>query len=1151
MCQMLRFVCLLILCVLVVPRSDHQLLGQTNVGKILGSVRDPSGAVVPSAIVSVRAVSTGVVTEGKVNGQGAYVFPFLPIGEYVVTVSATGFKKAEHSGIHVVGSEAVTSDFTLEIGEPTETVQVSAEAAKVDTTTTTSGTTIFASEIADLPLLINGGARSGLNFVDVLPGVNGGTMGTINGAPEGGIGYYLDGTLGAYSGHGKTGDSFGMPPEALAELRLNATNDSQYSGANSGVTITAVTKSGTNELHGDAYWYLRRPWLNAGCYYCNGTPDPSNQNEEGFVIGGPVLLPKIYNGRNKTFFFGTYSKYSYRTAATGTVLTVPTPLMRQGDFSEWLAFGPSRQIYDPNNVIPNPAGPGFVRAPFPDNIIPSNRISKVSQYFQSFFPLPNLPGLVNNWRGTLEPSSTDNEKFSIKIDQNFGSRNRLNGAFDRSKTQQLSPGTWTGPLATGISYKNYAYRVRTEWQAILSPNMVFSLRTAVNRTYYGHVVAPNDLAAEGGKLAGITNQQMPYTPQTSFEGGSFGIVPFAGIDGNTQTIVPVNADMSWTKGKHNIKYGFSFANNTVVSQDCFGCAGYAIFSGLSSSGLAGSVGQGYSEFLLGTPFLYIMNTSLYTKYLLNEWGWYGQDSWRITPKLTMDFGIRLDVLQPPREAHDRISLVDTSIPNVAAGGLLGARAFFGDCKACNGLHRAIATQHPISPHLGLAYQVDPKTVIRASYGFASVNLLGLFESGIQLALAGGSVGFNYTGVGFFGGVGTPTSPPKRTWDSPWPITVPKLPNYSSTISNGAIGAYWDPQGFRAGRSQNLSFGVERELPHSFVLKVGYVGNLSHGLPVANVTRGSDIDPKYASLGNVLGQDINSPAAIAAGIPKPYPTFTGTVAQALSPFPQFLGMANISENRGFSLYHSFQSTLQKRYGDLSFLLSYTISKQSSNYNSFGGLGQGYTFTGTQNDAFVSQYKVPANIDVPQVLVLSWVYQFPFGPGKRFLNSTNPFLGQVVGGWRLAAIQRYQSGGIIRVSQSNIGIPGFGPLWPVRVNSAPMQTPGVGCGNYDPRDPARNKYLNVAAFADPLPFTIGNTSVLPDVRTCGYMNEDVSLQKEIRVHERVRLEMAVDVQNLFNRHAWTGLNTNIDTVGTFGQYTGTTGPRLTQLHFKITF
>jgi hypothetical protein len=490
--------------------------------------------------------------------------------------------------------------------------------------------------------------------------------------------------------------------------------------------------------------------------------------------------------------------------------------------------------------------------------------------------------------------------------------------------------------------------------------------------------------------------------------------------------------------------------------------------------------------------------------------------------------------------------MDPNIPNPGAGGLLGARSFFGTGTGRNSMHAVVDMQHPVAPHFGFAYQVRPKTVVRGSYGISSFNLLGLFESGVQLALGGGAQGFNFTSVFVNQPAGISSTP--YCWDGGFPLAAPPLPNLSPSISNNGFGATWQPHGFKSGRSQNISFGIEQELPHALLVKVSYVGNLSHGLPVASLLQLNNLDPKYTSLGNLLTQSVISPAAQAQGIKVPYPGFVGTVARALAPYPQFTGASDIAASIGFSLYHSLQVSAQKRYGGLSFLASYTLSKQLNNYTNFSGLGEGYSFSTIQNAAYLHQYKTLANLDRPQTVVLSWVYELPFGPGKRFSNTKNPVVGQIVGGWRLAGIQTYESGNIISLSTSQ-SIPGFGPIWAKRVLGVPITTAN-GCGNYDPNNAARNKYLNLAAFADPAPFTIGNTQVLPNVRQCAYFDEDISVQKEFRIHERLRLEFAADAQNLFNRHAWAGLATNIDSPG-FGQYTGTTGPRLMQLHAKVVF
>lgn len=1142
-----RFVALLTFFLGVVCLQLSQpttLQAQTNVGKILGVVRDPSGAAVPKATVTARLVSTGVTINRETNEAGAYVFPALPIGEYTLAVHSTGFKTSEHPAVHVVASEAVTIDFQLELGATTESVQVSALATKVDTTTTTQGDTLTSSEIESLPVMVNGSARNGLQMLGTLPGVIGGpaagTSTSIDGGPNGGVGYYIDGTMGSLAGHSLNGDAFNPPPEALAELRLNATNDSEY-GANSGVVMTAVTKSGTNQLHGDVFEYARNPVFNVRCWAC-ASVDQSKQNEYGFTVGGPVVLPKLYDGRNRTFFFGVFTIFSNRNIAGGTVLTVPTAKMRAGDFSEWLPEG--RVIYDPNNVIPNPDGPGFVRVPFPGNAIPSDRFSKISTYYQGFLPMPNRPGLVNNWIGRTVPSHTHVQKDLIKIDHNFdGGRQRITGYWDSSRGKFSFPGNWTGPIATGFNVLSLSIRTRASWQVTLGSNKVFGVRAALNRTYAISLTAPTPEAEVGGETAGWKGTFSTYTPSVSVNDfGGFGDQPFAGIYSIPMTLVPVNADLTWSRGNHNMKFGFSYVNNTVVLNSCFGCAGYANFGGRTGSGLAGSLGQGYADFLLGYPTSLSVNSPIAHKYLTDEYGFYAEDSWRVTGRLTMDFGLRLDLLLPPREAWDRITFVDPHIPNPAAGGLLGATSFFGTGPGRNGRSRTIDIQNPLSPHFGFAYKVHPRTVVRGSIGTSAVNLLGLFTSGSGLPTQG------YNWSGFFQNQSTGINSTPYNWDGGFPLTPPPLPNIDPAINNDGFGRTWEPRDFKAGRSLNISFGIEQELPRSVLLKVGYVGNLSHGLPVSSLEDLDNLDPRYASLGNLLLEDVTSADAIAAGIKVPYPGFVGTVARALTPYPQFLGLSNIAQNIGFSLYHSLQASVQKRYGGLTFLGSYTISKQLDNYSNFSGQGQANSPGVLQNRVYRHQYKTLDNSDIPQTFVLSWVYELPFGPGKRFANSTNPVIRALVGGWRVSAIHTYQSGGIVTLSTSQ-SIPGFGPIWANRVLGVPITTAN-GCGNYDPNKPASNLYLNPAAFADPAVFRIGNTHVLPNVRQCAGFDEDVSLRKVITIHERLGLEIAADTQNIFNRHQWTGLNTNIDTAG-FGQYTGTNGPRLLQLHAKLVF
>ncbi len=1132
--------------------ASFMLHAQQNVGRITGVVRDPSGAVVPAADITATAVATGVALRVKANEGGSYSFPSLPTGEYKIDVRATGFKGFEQGGVQIVASAALVIDFQLELGQSTESVQVTGEAPKVDTGTVTEGNTIFTSQINELPLIMQGGARNASSFIGLLPGVIGGpgtgvATTTINGSQEGGVSYTLDGVIASTSGNSLMQDTFAHPPEAISEMRLNATNSSEY-GSNGGVGVVLVSKSGTNKLHGNFYEYVRNREFNARNWFAS-QPDPSKQNEYGFTLGGPVHLPKIYRGKDKTFFFILYEGFNYRTQAGGSILTVPTAAMRAGNFSEWAATGIT--IYDPSSVVTNAQGLN-VRLPFAGNIIPANRQSKVSSYFQSFFPLPNRPGLTNNWVGQLAASRFDSQKGSVKIDHNFrDGRQRLTFAFDKIAATSINPGNWTGPIATGSINDNPIWRSRLIYTASVGSNKVFNFRVGGNRTQNAFSGPPNEEALVGGAKAGYHTPFSDQTPSITIPSlGTIG-TQVGGTVRQPALILPVNTDLSWLKGKHSFKFGASYVRNTTWFQNCFACAGQVTFSsGTTGNGLSGpeSLGLGYASFMLGTPSFLTDYSPLNSTFILQAYGLYAQDSWRVTSKLTIDYGLRFDLLPMPREAYSRASKFDPGLPNPAAGGLLGALTFFGKGPGKNGQTAIANTQYPFAPHFGFAYALAPKTVIRGGYGWSAVNLLGLFQSGTQISLGNAQLGYQWQGV--FQNQVTGISSPPYSWDSPSPLTPPVLPTIDPSFGNTSQPAFWDNNKLKAGRAQNINFGVEQELPGALLVKVGYVGNLAHSVPVSQLHPMNRPALKYQALGDILNQNITSPAAVAAGLRIPFPGFTGTVAQSLRPYPQFTNsIYNIADSAGFSLYHSFQATAQKRLGQgLTFLASYTISKQLSNYTSFGGAGEGYSSNTIQNIELNKTLKSLATNDRPQTLTISWVYDLPFGPGKKFLTSNNPVARQILGGWRVAGIHTYMSGPIIRVS-TNRSDPTLVVVWANRNNNVPIKT-SQGCSDYNPSNSAQNTYLNVGAFSAPAPYTYGNTATLSNVRGCANFSEDFSLQKLFTIHEHVRLLFSADAQNVLNRHQWTGLRTNIETPG-FGQFTGATGPRLLQLHARLEF
>ncbi len=550
-----------------------------------------------------------------------------------------------------------------------------------------------------------------------------------------------------------------------------------------------------------------------------------------------------------------------------------------------------------------------------------------------------------------------------------------------------------------------------------------------------------------------------------------------------------------------------------------------------------------------------LSTPFKQKYQTTAWGFYGQDSWRVTPKLTLSYGLRWDIFVPIRETQDRISSFDPNITNPATG-TLGALTFWGKGSGRNG-RRSLGNIYwkEFSPRFGFAYGLNAKTMIRGSYGLSSPAFYGAFGSGAALSLNGWNASVSPASLN--NGV-----TPAFNWDQGFPA-VPVVPNLDPSLLNGNGLSYVNPADVRPGRTQNASFGLQREIPGGIVVSADYVGNFTHGLLDTGLLQVNQLNPKYLSLGNLLLQDINSPQAVAAGIPIPYPGFSGSVAQALRPFPQYQGINQLDAPVGFNEYNSLQITAQKHTGSgLSLLASYSLSKELTNHGTFNGQGQSNTVL--QHTGERTTYKQLASLDRPQILQISALYELPFGPGKRMASGASGVMKHLVGGWELALSQTYMAGTPVTISTSQ-GLPGgFGPIWADRVAGVPVKL--TGCGDFDPRNPAKSHYLNVAAFADPAPFSFGNSRVLGNIRTCGYKNENFSVIKNFSISERVAFSFGVDFDNVFNRHNWVGLNTNIDNPSSFGQFgslnlgingsgatagSGASDPREILIHAKISF
>ena len=1141
---------LVVLVVSLVTIFGTGLYAQENVGHIRGTVSDPTGAVIPEVTVTLEHEGTGVVREVETNSAGAYVFVRLPLGQYSVRTRAEGFKSGERL-LRIVSFVTQTADFALEIGAVTETVSVTAEVLTVDTSSNVVGTTRTTEEIAELPLLMSGSARSATDFIRTMPGVIFAPedvltdQAFISGAPQGGAAYQIDGLMASVSGHGQLRDSQTPAPEGFEEFRLTNNTQAEY-GWNSGVQISLVTKSGTNDFHGVLYHYLRNEALDSAGWL-SGTVSRNKQNEWGVFVGGPLV-------KNRLFATFGYKGYRFRVEPNNATLSAPTPLMRQGDFSEWLgpqidgSTASEGQIYDPLTTRSDGAD-GFLRDPFPNNAIPQGRLSNLALFFQEPYPLPNRPGTLSNWIGSALKNFNDLNRYQTKVDYYIDSqaRHRVSFFYSHVNGQSQHGGTWADPrIGGGFGIIDGAYRTRMHYDWTVSPTLLFGFRLGFNRSPDSNLVATEGSRTQGCD-SGLQGLITCETPQIGFDNGTTGMGFFFSNVRQQEQTLPAAADLNWTTGNHNIKIGVQFLSNVTPQNSAAFTNGVFNFTsrGTDLPGAAAS-GNGYASFLLGE----VDNGQLWSaqdaRWSTNTWGFYVQDSWRVRPKLTLNYGLRWDLFLPLNEGYDRITNFDPNRPNPGMDGRPGALTFFGEGEGRNGRTSGVwdVYKKAFSPRFGLAYTLTDKTLIRASYGLSTPAFFGLYGSGMRIL----TTGF----MQFRAGIQTDNNgvTPAFNWNDGVPdisgFFSGKIPNLDPALANGSPHTVFFPEQAKPGLNQNINFGIERDLGGGLIVRSDYIGLLAHGLAADGHVRLNQIPLSALSLGSVLNTNINSQAARDAGIQKPYPSFEGSVAQGLRPFPALFNINDISSPTVNMLYHSLQTTLQKRFGHgLNFLIAYTISKTLSNGGGFGGQGQASGLGDLQHTDQRGILKGLFAADRPQMLAISYLYELPFGPGKRFGGGmTNPVLKHLVGGWRLSAIHHYWRESPIKVTTSSTIPGGLASVW---ANREQGQIPtGQGCGDYSSGDVS----LNRDAFSVPDAFQLGDTRILPSTRPCGYMNENIAIQKIFPFRERYRVEFATEFINMFNRHNMTGLQTNIS-QSTFGQYTGVTQPRRIQFHLKFRF
>jgi hypothetical protein len=1138
----------------------------TGGGSIQGTVTDPSGAVVPQAQVVATNSATGVETVRQTTAAGFYVITPLPAGDYTVKVTAAGFRTTTQTKLTVDALQTVSLNVQLTLGSANEQVTVTESPSMLQTDDATLGRTMENNVYTALPLAMNGVPRDPTQFVALIPGVSG--MSTQVAGPttesfsgiRGGNELYVEGIpLTFPSQQADTRNlALGVSVEAVDQFQAQTNGQkAMYSGQG---MQNFVLKSGTNQFHGNLYEYFRNTILDARGFFPATVP-VEHQNEFGGSIGGPIKKDKI-------FFFGTYGGYYYKTAETPELESIPTLAGRIGDFSAL-----PTTIYDPGTQTCN--GAICSKQPFPGNIIPGNRISSVSKSFQSYLPSPTNSNITNNYLASLA-EGLHNNNTTDKVDLNLNANNRLYAVFSRGKyttdyTGSLAPNTDSMPLpyTQGRIVEENTTIAQVHYTHVFTPTLLNDVSFGYNRIWI-----PIISATEGGGyptkagLKGLPGGAASDVFPTINFGGTNAPNVWAGTNAvafnQAENVWTVLDNLLWVRGKHAIGFGFQMQRmqDNNMNPDTGTRATFTFSNnetaGFSSTGtLLSTTGNAYASYMLGA----VSSSSITDNYVtelgsrFHGYSGYIQDDWKVDSRLTLNIGLRYDLMGPYHEAYNRTSFMNPLMPNPAAGGRLGALAFAGyGPGTCNCGNVPLNTHYlNFGPRLGLAYRVASKTVIRAGFSILYAHQAGTGNNGT--GVSPGQLGINASAALS----SSVTGQPAFFWDNGVPpYQKPPFidPSYGSgfttTNPSGATTLNYVPWklGAKPPYFENWNFGIQREITSNMTLGVSYAASGAHFV-LGNSAVGlwtNSMPLPYLALGSLLGAqataaNIAAAQAIFPGIGLPYSNFQGTIAQMLKPYPQYSGVNYLWGTRGTSSYNSLQITADRRMSrGLTFNISYVFSKQMDNLGSNRDPFHGYLD------------RAPGANNRPHVLTSTVVFMLPFGAGHQ-LGSGNRVVSAIVSRWQLSGLINFSSSPPLTITGSGCTVTGisstciasYNPSFtgPVRIN-----------GNYGDGNVIGNgavAYLDKRAFMDPTPYTFGN---LPRTAPLGLLaphvlNEDVSLRREIALRERAKLAFEANMFNITNSVYFNTPGTNIDTA-TFGQVSSQRNlPRKVQFNTRITF
>ncbi len=1120
---------------LLMPALALSLNAQSDRGSLTGLVTDSSGAPIPRVTVTVINAATNAVREAITSDTGRYVFQELPAASYNLTIKHTGFRTYVQNGITVGVSQAVTQDVALQLGQLAETIEVHADAMMLRTENAEIATSVTPEKLSALPIDFGGAMRNPMSFLRLVPGSSVSRDQSWPVTSQNGLQSFAEEIRidGASSTNPTPGVFNEAQPsvDAIQEINVQTANFNAEYGQAGGAIMNFTLKSGTNELHGTAYEYLRNEFFNAR----NTDPGEKTRlrrNEFGGTVGGPLVLPKLYNGRNRTFWFTSYEQYRDREKGQA-YYSVPRNEWRNGDLSSLLTgkmLGTDvlgrpiqqGQVYDPattQTVIVD--GQSYaVRDPFPNNQIPLR--SEVAKKILTFLPAASIPGVdTNNLIGIGGTPLRDEIIWSLKVDHDFSTKSRLSGMFNYMYTHKINGATPFGEADPARDQTITSKIVR------LSHDYTFGA-TALNHFTLGVLRYQNpdgvpDRGFDPAAKLGLSGTLLKgWFPAVNIDGlSAFGTQQLKHLYHTVPTVVD---SFSKTIHSHTLKFGAEyrksnanfFGGNGAYGGLSFNAAQTALPYLSGSSGNYSLLGSAFASFLLGQagPASYLNSAGHYS-YRYSDYAFYAQDDFKVTSKLTINYGLRYDLHRPLTEKYGRISSFVATLPNPGAGGRLGALGFLGSGSepGRTGRHSWLDTDlRDFGPRIGAAYRITDNTVLRGGFGIVYGRLeINTFDP-IQ-SNGVGSVNAQYPAI-------DPATQAQFSLDSGFPPVTVVPPVYDVTLLNNQGVTGYLPASGRLPRIYNWNFTIQRQVTPNLTVEAAYVGNHGTRLITSNFVNQNQNDFGVLSMGDKLRQQINSQSdAAALGIAYPYPGFQGTVAQALRPFPQFRGIGDTQATVGESDYNSLQVKATQRLSKgMDFLVAYTLSKNITTVDDAFGWG-GAGSTDAKKLSLERALAVASNNpgDRTHNLAVAFGYEFPFGG-----MVTNAVAKHVVGGWKLAGILNYTSGSALGIGYPN-------NLGDVIFNNAGRYdiVPGQPLrGNVTSTWPGQAWMFNIDAFRAPDSYRLGNAArTYGDIRGFPYLNEDLALSKQIRIRESKVLELRMDALNALNRSIWNNPDTSV--------------------------